>query len=251
MTDIALPARAPAWTGPRFFYFHMSLVCLAVAFLGFLPTYWMPMAAGALKADATTHIHGMVFFAWSVFLVFQTWIAATGQYARHRSTGLIGVSLVTAMAILGVIISIHLMKAAAASGHAEAGLQLAIVPLSNIALFVGLMILAFINIRRPEWHKRLMTIGALSILGAPIIRPIFVLFHVARPPPHGVITAAEAIAVLLCLIPLVRDWRVLGRVHPAYGWSFVAILAKDLLQATAYDTAAWRSVAGWVAGLAG
>lgn len=251
MTDVTVPARALAWTGSKFFYFHMALVCMAVAFLGFLPTYWMPMVDGGLHADATIHIHGAIFFAWSLFIVFQTWIAATGQLARHRSVGLIGVSLVTAMTIFGVIISIHVMKGAAAHGEAEAGIRLAIVPLSNIALFVILMILAFVNTRRPEWHKRLMIMAALAILGAPIVRWIFVLGHVHRPPPMSAPLAAEGIVCLLCLIPILRDWRVTGRVHPAYAWSFAAILAKTVFETTAYDTPAWHAAAGWVAGLAG
>ena len=50
---------------------------------------------------------------------------------------------------------------------------------------------------------------------------------------------------------ILRDWRVTGRVHPAYAWSFAAILAKTVFETTAYDTPAWHAAAGWVAGLAG
>src|SRR5436190_23912452 len=102
MTDdhrVRAAVAAPA----RFFYFHMALACAAVAFLGFAPTYFVPMARGSLAIPPSIHIHGVVFFAWSVFFVFQAWLGASGQVGRHRSIGLIGVSLATAMTIFGCL----------------------------------------------------------------------------------------------------------------------------------------------------
>src|SRR5437870_7281237 len=97
----------------RFFYVYMAISCMAVAFLGFAPTYWVPLAAGAFKARPIVHIHGMVFFAWTLFFVIQTSLATSGQTARHRATGLIGVSLATAMTIFGTLAAINQMQAAA------------------------------------------------------------------------------------------------------------------------------------------
>jgi hypothetical protein len=251
MTDIAMPARGKASVGPRYFYFQMALVCMAVAFLGFLPTYWMPMAQGTAQFDPVVHIHGMIFFAWTLFFVFQTWIGARGQVARRRAVGLIGVSLATAMVIFGVIISIHVMRVAVAHGKPEDGIRLAVVPLTNITLFMVLMIAAFLNTRRPEWHKRLMLLAAISILGAPIVRWFIALEHVPRPPPVIVPLQAEGLVVLLCLVAILRDWRLSGKLHPAWLWGFGGVLTVRLLQATISQTPAWHAIAGWVSGLAG
>lgn len=251
MTDMAMPARGKAAAGPKYLYVQMALVCLAVAFLSFLPTYWMPMAQGTAQFDPVVHIHGMIFFAWTLFFVFQTWIGATGQVVRHRAVGLIGVSLATAMVIFGVIISIHVMRGAAAHGKPEAGIRLAVVPLTNIALFAVLMIAAFINTRRPEWHKRLMLLAAISILGAPLVRWFFALGHVPRPPPVIVPLQAEALVVLLCLVAILRDWRFTGKLHPAWLWGFGGVVGVRLLQATIGPTPAWHAIAAFVSGLAG
>ena len=46
------PARVTAQSTTQYFYFYMALSCMAVAFLGFAPTYWLPMAARIVSADA-------------------------------------------------------------------------------------------------------------------------------------------------------------------------------------------------------
>src|SRR4029453_1767656 len=51
---VALPA--------RYFYFNMALACAAVAFLGFAPTYFLPLSAGKLSAPPSVHVHGIGFF---------------------------------------------------------------------------------------------------------------------------------------------------------------------------------------------
>jgi hypothetical protein len=84
----------------------------------------------------------MVFFTWSVFFAFQAWLASSGRIARHRSTGLIGVSLATAMTILGFLASVDQMKRAAALGQADAGIAFAIVPLTGIVFLPSCLRLA-------------------------------------------------------------------------------------------------------------
>ena len=37
--------RVVASSHARYFYFYMALACMAVAFLGFAPTYWLPLAS--------------------------------------------------------------------------------------------------------------------------------------------------------------------------------------------------------------
>ncbi len=81
----------------RYFYFYMAIACAVIAFAGFAPTYWIPLLSGKLNAHPIIHLHGAIFFAWSLFLVHQTWLATSGRIRSHRANGLIGVSLATAM----------------------------------------------------------------------------------------------------------------------------------------------------------
>ena len=86
LTDID-PPRAIAQSQTRYFYFYMALACMAVAFLGFAPTYWLPLANRSFSASPVVHFHGLLFFAWSLYFVFQSWLAASGRVARHRTIG--------------------------------------------------------------------------------------------------------------------------------------------------------------------
>jgi hypothetical protein len=225
---------------------------MAVAFVGFVPTYWAPMVEGTLKADPVVHIHGIVFFAWTVYFVFQTWLAASGQVARHRMTGLIGVSLATAMLIFGVMMAIHSMQGTAAIGQRAFGETFAVVPLTNIAFFVIVIITALANTRRPEWHKRLMLLGAISILGPAVARWFIVyLAPSVKPPPVAYTAGPEMVACLLLIIPLLHDWRSRGRPHAVYAVGGTLMVGYKLLRIPLSQTDAWHAFAGWVARLAG
>ena len=117
------------------FYFYMALSCAAVAFLGFAPTFWFPLAVHGFRANPIVYVHGAVFFSWTLFFCFQTWLAASGRVMNHRSVGLIGISFATAMTIFGTLAAINSMKMAALGGMKDEGIAFAIVPLSGIAFF--------------------------------------------------------------------------------------------------------------------
>ena len=158
------PPRAVARSQTGYFYFYMALACTAVAFLGFAPTYWMPLAKGSFSASPVVHFHGLLFLSWSLYFAFQSWLAASGKIARHRAIGMIGVSLATAMTIFGFLVSVNAMKRSAAAGLTDDGIAFAIGPLSGILFFAVVFVLAIANIRRPETHKRLMLLAGISLL---------------------------------------------------------------------------------------
>jgi hypothetical protein len=236
------------------FYVWMSVACAAVAFLGFAPTYWLPMASGALKAPPVIHLHGFIFFCWTLFVVFQIWLAASGRLVRHRAVGLIGISLATAMTIFGVLAAIRMMQNATAAGALEAGKAFAIVPLGGIAFFAVTFSLAVANVSRPEWHKRLMLLATISILDAPVAR--WFLTFLAPPGPPGPppveVTILPALtAYLLIFVAVVSDWRTRGRPHGVYVIGGLALLALKFLQVPISATPIWRDIAGGILGLAG
>ena len=237
----------------RYFYFYMALACMAVAFLGFAPTYWLPLASGSFSATPVVHIHGLLFFTWTLYFAFQTWLAASGRTARHRAMGMIGVSLATAMTILGFLVAVHSMKHSAAMGQLDEGLAFAIVPLSGILFFAVVFALAIANTRRPETHKRLMLLAGISILDAAVAR-WFLTFLAPPgppgPPPVPVTIAPALVACLLLAVAIVADWRTRGRPHPVYVYGGAALVAVKLLNWPISMTAAWHSLAGGILALA-
>lgn len=231
------------------FYLYMAIACAVVAFLGFAPTYWWPLLNGTLKAHPIVHMHGLVFFCWSLYLVCQTWLASTGRMMRHRDIGILGVSLATLMVVLGIVTAINRMHWAASIGQLEAGRAFAIVPIAAITFFGAAFAAAVTNVRRPDWHKRLMLVAAASILDAPIARWFIVLLAPPGPPgppPVSVDIAPSLLGFLLIVVAMVVDWQRRGRVHLAYVIAGSAFVILKLLQVPISETAAWHAFAAWL-----
>jgi hypothetical protein len=246
-------ARATASAPAQYFYFNMALACMAVAFLGFAPTYWLPLAHRTFSAPPVVHFHGILFFTWTVYFVVQTWLAASGQTAYHRSIGMIGVSLATAMTIFGFLASVNVMKQSAAVGQTDAGIAFSIVPLSGVLFFAVVFVLAIAANRRPEAHKRLMLLAGISILDAAVAR-WFLTFLAppgpVGPPPVPVTIPPAFVAYLLLVVAIVFDWRTRGRPHPVYVYGGLALIAVKLLNWPISVMPAWHAFAGGILTLA-
>ena len=261
-------ATGAAGTRRTRFYLWMAVAMAATAFIGFAPTFWVPMAQGVPERIAVLAIHGALFYAWTLFVIYQAWLVGSGAVARHRDVGMIGVSLATAMTIFGVLAAINSANRAAALNYGEGGEAFMVVPLAALLLFATLVIAAILNIRRSEWHKRLMLSATAVILDAAIARPFVVYivmgghpppfvgtvglagFNMPPPPVIGVLPTALA-ALLFIVVGMVRDWRALGKVHPAYWWAGGFALAVQLLKIPLSDTALWHGFARSLMSLAG
>jgi hypothetical protein len=145
------------------------------------------------------------------------------------------------------------MQQATAIGQRDAGVAFAIVPLSGIAFFAVVFTLAIANTRRPDVHKRLMLLAAVSILDAAIARWFMVFLAppgAVGPPPLPVTIPPAILAFLLLVVAMVRDKRTEGRVHPVYIYGSIAYLAVKLLNWPVSATAAWHWFAGGILALA-
>jgi hypothetical protein len=252
------------------FYFWISCACLAVAVIGFLPTYFVPMTQGKYAAPPIVHLHGVILFSWVAFFVFQSWLAAKGKVADHRAWGLVGVSILTAMVFIVVqVVSMRIRQASAPGVPAEitdSVLAFAWVSISSIVLVIPAFILAILYVKRPEVHKRLLLLLTVSLLGAPIAR--WFLTFAPPPPPTGgpalpvdlsamaappamVAVAPALVGDILLLVAMAYDWRTQRRVHPVYLIGGAILLIQQLTQQQVADSAAWKAVAVWIGKMAG
>ena len=53
---------------PRF-YLWMAIAMTAAAFLGFVPTFWVPLAQGIPERIGVLAIHALLFFGWTLLLI--------------------------------------------------------------------------------------------------------------------------------------------------------------------------------------
>jgi len=230
----------------RNFYVWMAGGFLAVAFGGFIPTYWAKMAAGTFHAEPIIHIHGALLFSWTCFYFVQTLLVAKGRTLDHRAWGLAGISLFTAM-MCSILVGEEMVLARnEALGFGEAALRFSAVTLTAWPLMAVLFVLAIVKIRKPESHKRLMTLLMIGIMTPAIARVFVTLFAppgLAGPPPAFVATPPSLAADLFLVVAVVRDWRMLGRPHPVYVYGGIALIAQQLLAAPIAATGAWMHIA--------
>jgi hypothetical protein len=207
-----------------YFYVWMAGVCALIAFGAFAPTYWMQLPGATFIGPPLLHVHALLFSAWTLLLLSQTMLAATGRLEHHKAWGLAGISLASVMVVVGATVAVMRVRAGLAQ-YGDAMLAFLILPLSGLALFAGFFIAAIANLNRPEVHKRLVLLATISLLEAAMARVFFVIATGggpgARPglgPPPSVTMAIlpSMLLELLIIAACIRDWRVRGRPHPVW-----------------------------------
>lgn len=151
------------------FYLAMAFVFPIVVLAGFARTYYLkvlydtPALPGYL-----VHFHGLVMTSWVVLFVVQVMLVANGRVRLHRRLGIAGLVLAGLVVVVGVMTAV----AAAARGHSPGPppLVFLVVPLGDIVVYAVLVGTALWFRRRPALHKRLMALGAVSLLTPAIAR---------------------------------------------------------------------------------
>jgi hypothetical protein len=251
--------RADNETGHSFFFFWMAVACFAVAVIGFAPTFWSPMAQGKLEVAPIIYLHAALFYGWTLLLMWQTWLVAAGQTARHRELGVAGVALATAMCFAGLGAAVYAMKKADAAGLGVEGRSFSILAVSNIVLLAPLVTAAICYVRKPEVHKRLMLVATVQMLPAAIARWFVLFFSPASISPQGGLTGPGPVTISilpalladsLILVGMIHDKRTRGCVHPAYWIGGGCVVAVQLLRVPLSATSGWARVTDWLVALA-
>ncbi|HVY89493.1 MAG TPA: hypothetical protein VG942_11530 [Hyphomonadaceae bacterium] len=276
MTDAALAGSA-ARVSSRWFYAWMAMTCAAIAVLGFMPTYFLPMAQAKFQAEPIVHIHGLIMFSWCALFVTQTWLVAKGGTLAHRNWGMLGVAIIAAMtcvvtAVVAMRISqaewVQANQAAAPATFAHDVRAFEWVPFSGLVYLVPMFVLAIVNVKKPEAHKRFMLLGTISMLAAPIAR-WFLVFMAPPPdpnapvilmpdglpapavPPVFVAIPPALVGDVLWIIAMIYDWRTRGNVHPVYIWGGAVLLVMQLTVIQVADSGIWQGFASALGHLAG
>lgn len=244
--------RATVSTGQHF-YVRIAAACLAVAVIGFAPTYWLPLLRGTLEVRPIFHVHAAVFYGWTLLFLAQTYLAANRRITRHREWGVFGVALATAMCFVGMAAALTSLRQATADGFGEAARPFVIIPVSGIAFFAALFTFALLKVKQFEIHKRVMLVATVSLLQAAVGRwfliflaPVPVGGGPAGPPPVAISVLPALLSDLLIVAAMMHDRKTIGRVHPALWAAGGALVALQLLRVPLSGTAAWTRIADWL-----
>ncbi len=116
------------------------------------------------------------------------------------------------------------------------------IPLGDIAVFATLVAAALYYRRRPDLHKRLMLVATITILPPGIARwPVSFVAHV----PLMFFGVTDLVLVGCIAYDLAKT----RRLHPAFLWGGLLLIASHPLRLIASHTGPWLSFAHWITGL--
>lgn len=188
-------------------YVALSALMALIAVVGFWPTYYGPLARLSLTQSPLIHLHALVFTGWLALFSAQAVLAATGRLRWHLRLGRVGMAYGVAVAIMGLTTGVMRAAALPRGGQAEGLLYVAVVDMLVFASFFGA---ALWFRRRPEAHKRLMTVAATTLLVAAVGRMPFL------PPAPGGLAVMFLVWSSPVLLAVAHDWRHQRGVHPVY-----------------------------------
>jgi hypothetical protein len=213
------------------FYVYMALAMVVVTFWGFSETYFAPLftresAFGRVGGlPLVVHIHGLSFFLWYLFLVWQAALIAGSNRRLHRRTGMATVALVAVMVVSGlIIIPINVYNESQMPGPPIWTLFGPVI-LATLFMFVTYYVLAIRNRTTPEKHKRYMILAGIPALGAAVFR----IFLSLLGEKLSNIPAGILVTNLFIVAAMIHDRRTHGRVHGIYWIGLAACLGTELL----------------------
>lgn len=244
-SQTALATGAQARDASRRFYLYMAVACAITVFGGFAPTYFVRGLSDLPPLPPSVHLHGAVFTAWMLLFIGQAALVRADRRDLHRRLGVIGAALALLMVWTGVAATLGVVARFEASGFRPHGLT----PLAFLAAQLG-MLLQFAALvavaiwlrRRPDVHKRVMLLATISILPPAVAR-----FHLES---YGVTLANvnTLLAYGLVVVAVVRDFVRMRRVHSAYIWGGLAMLAWMYLRVAIGKSDAWQPIGRWLIG---
>jgi hypothetical protein len=229
----------------RRFFFFGALLCAAIIFLGFAPSYYLKSLIHAPPPlSALTIVHGVVFTAWVLLFVLQSALAGYGNPTLHRQLGLLGAVLFGAVISVGILTAVTAGRLGHAPPGAPAPLAFMVLPLLGIAGAASLVVLALANRLRTNFHKRYMLASLIALTPPALHRLAIGAGYIADGTPIALLAAD-----LLLLGAIGFDFWRTRRIHPAYVTSMAVFAIVNLGTVWGFSSPHWLSFATWLARL--
>jgi len=224
-------------------YIWFAVLMPIIVLAGFARSYYLKGFFGfPALPSLLVQLHGIVMTSWVVLFVTQVTLVATGRTKTHQRLGVFGALLAVLIVIVGVLTGIA--GAARGATPGPPALQFLVIPLGDMLVFAILVGTAlYFRRSRLDVHKRLMLLAAVNLL-APAI---------ARIPLHFIETGGPLAffgLTDLCLLACVAFDTIRNRrLHPAFLWGALFIIAFQPLRLMLGGTDVWLRFASMLVGL--
>jgi hypothetical protein len=214
MATVALPGTSVE-KRERLFFLLMAIaiaITVAVAF-----SWFYAAGISSFASPWWVHIHGVTFVGWIALYVVQNTLVYRNDLAPHRKLGRIGAVYAAWMVFVGLVLTPLTLAVGRSPPFFTPPYFLAL-DWVNIAVFGALLYAAIRNVKRTDWHRRLMLCATICVI-APAWGRLIVL---TGNPMTAPINAAMLLAYVA--VAMLFDWANRGRVHPAYAWGAGALV---------------------------
>jgi hypothetical protein len=223
-------------------YAPVGALATLIALVGFWPTYFGPLLSGTLQKGPIIHLHAVVYSGWLALFITQAVLAARGRIALHMKFGRIGMLYGVLVIILGLATAFSQFGTRIEAANLAEAQRALFGPFTDMLVFAPFLAAAWIYRRKPEIHKRLITVATTMLLIA----------AVSRMPPFrdGLTVSDYPLYLVVWLSPIysamLYDWFKHRIVHPVYLLGIVT-LALIRLRTPLRDSETWLSISGWFA----
>jgi len=239
----------PTWRPDHRFYFYGAVAGFAVVFAGFARSYFLKTLFGTPALPWLVHLHGALMTSWFLLFFVQTRLISAHRVDWHRRLGVFGAVLAGLTVIVGAAVAIR---------AAERDIHLPSIGGPPPLMFMGFILFvllvfailvgaALLLRRRTDWHKRLMLLSCLSLVGPGLSRIPFqrisTLAFLKTGGPGGLF-GLDLLLVYACIAW--DTWRH-RRLHPALVCGALLIALEDLPLIWVYlSSPMWMHFARWI-----
>ena len=190
--------------------------------VGFSHTYYLRWLFELPPLSRAAHLHGLIATLWLGLHYAQARLIATHRVAVHKKLGIFTACVGAQLAVQALDLAIT----GVAAGHAPPGrnpLQFLSVPIGTTSMFVLFLAGALAMRKKREWHKRLMLLATMSLL-IPAAGRLDLQFAtpLGLPPAFLGLWLTVAFVAWACW----HDWRKRGRIHPAFVYGGLLLVAS-------------------------
>jgi hypothetical protein len=218
------------------FYLLTALFVAVMVLGGFTRTYYLREFFDRPPLTLLLHLHALAFTAWIALLIIQIRLVAARRLDLHRRLGVAGAMIAVVMVVTAGASIVEAMR----GGRVIVGMPawqfvaLSTVSISLFAVFVGA---ALALRRRPDWHKRLIIVATLGIMGPGVGRLLVWIFG----PAGG--AYANLVLFMALVWCLAYDWFRHRQVHPAFVIGTVVLMAAIPLKQVLAHSKLWADFA--------
>ena len=204
-----------AQRGDRLYFAGLSLVVLLVIFLAFAPTYFLREVYHRPAPPPFIIVHGALMTGWVLLLAAQAVLVSIGRISWHMKLGYAGLIYVALLVPIGCI-AVTISAAREVHGHTKfmlSELNVFGISLMQMVLFGGWVAAAFAFRSRPDYHKRLIVLAALSVLPNAVVRLSFNVLELAFVQTNlDILNVWAVFSLAVIAVDVVRT----RRLHPVF-----------------------------------